>query len=395
MSFIVATGIECSAPTIGAGVRRDELLLTGHWGRVEEDLDLVVAMGITHLRYGVPFHIVARDPDRLDWTWTDASMAALRERAIEPIVDLMHFGVPDDLWGVSDPRLISRYRTYVTAFVERYPWVRWYTPVNEPFITAQHSAKMGWWNERRASAPAFVTAILNVSACAVIGGRIIAERRPDAIFLQSDACESLRPAEPVAAPLARHRDEVRLLGFDLVYGQEPSTEMRDWLLDNGATSAELDWFSANGSSAGAIVGLDYYSQNERLVCADGTEIPAERRGFGALARRYHKRYGLPVMLAETNMRTDQAVAWLEDTWNDTVALHESGVPVAGYCWYSLTDQVDWDTCLREANGTINSLGLVDLDRVRRPVAAVYERLARETVADGFPRAIVEGDAAAA
>ena len=62
MSFVVATGIECSAPTIYGGLRRDELRLTGHWDRVEQDLDLVVAMGISHLRYGVPFHVVAADP---------------------------------------------------------------------------------------------------------------------------------------------------------------------------------------------------------------------------------------------------------------------------------------------------------------------------------------------
>ena len=318
-------------------------------------------------------------------------MAAIRERPIEPIVDLMHFGVPDDIRGVSDPRLIDRYRAYVRAFVERYPWVRWYTPVNEVFITAHNSATTGWWNEQLTSAPAFVRAVMNVAACAVIGTRIIAQRRPDAIFLQSDACESVRPAEPAAAPLARHRDEVALLGFDLVYGHEPSDEMREWLLANGATTAELDWFAANGSSDGAIVGLDYYPANERLVRADGTEVPDDRRGFGALARRCHERYGRPVMLAETNTRSDLAVDWLEETWNDTVALHDSGVPVAGYCWYSLTDQVDWDTSLREANGTVNSFGLVDLDRVRRPVASVYEGLARATVRDGVPRAILTGD----
>ena len=34
------------------------------------------------------------------------------------------------------------------AFVERYPWVRWYTPVNEPLITAMFSGHNGWWNER-------------------------------------------------------------------------------------------------------------------------------------------------------------------------------------------------------------------------------------------------------
>jgi beta-glucosidase/6-phospho-beta-glucosidase/beta-galactosidase len=99
------------------------------------------------------------------------------------------------------------------------------------------------------------------------------------------------------------------------------------------------------------------------------------------------------MVAETNHRADLAVEWLTDIWNETVALAESGVPVAGFCWYSLTDQVDWDTCLREANGTINSLGLVDLDRLRRPVAAVYESLAREVGRTGRPTAIVDGAAA--
>ncbi|HET9613513.1 MAG TPA: family 1 glycosylhydrolase, partial [Candidatus Limnocylindrales bacterium] len=217
MSFVVATGIECSAPVIRGGLRRDELLLTDHWTRVEEDLDLVVELGITHLRYGIPFHVVAGDPDAFDWTWTDGAMRAIRERPIEPIVDLLHFGVPDDLWGIADPRLIERFRRYVRAFVERYPWVRWYTPVNEPFITALHSGDKGWWNERRASDRAFVAALANVAACAVIGSRIVREHRPDAVFVQSDACESFVAAEPAAAALARHRDERGLLGFDLTY----------------------------------------------------------------------------------------------------------------------------------------------------------------------------------
>jgi beta-glucosidase/6-phospho-beta-glucosidase/beta-galactosidase len=73
----------------------------------------------------------------------------------------------------------------------------------------------------------------------------------------------------------------------------------------------------------------------------------------------------------------------------------SGVPVAGYCWYSLTDQVDWDTCLREPNGTINSFGLVDLDRVRRPVARLYEDLARATAAAGVAASTTQGGEVAA
>ena len=143
MDFIVATGIECSAPIIRGGIRRDQLLLTDHWRRFEEDFDLIAGLGITHLRYGVPFHVVARDASAFDWTWTDAALAALRARGIEPIADLLHFAVPDRLTGIGDPALPASFLAYVEAFADRYPWIRWYTPVNEPFITALFSAKNG------------------------------------------------------------------------------------------------------------------------------------------------------------------------------------------------------------------------------------------------------------
>ena len=395
MSFIVATGIECSAPTIRGGLRRDQLQLTGHWTRVEQDLDLVARMGITHLRYGVPFHIVAAEPGRFDWTWTDAAMAALRDRPIEPIVDLLHFAVPDDLAGIGDPRLVERFTAYVRAFVERYPWVRWYTPVNEPFITALFSAKHGWWNERTRTNRAFVAALSNTAMCAVDGSRIIRDARPDAVFLQSDACEVFRPADPTAIAMATHLTERSRLGFDLTYGHEVSARMRAWLLRFGMTAERLDWFAEHGTTDGAIVGLDYYHGNERVVTAGGRELTGVREGFDVLARTYHERYGVPVMLAETNRTAELAVPWLTDVWNETVALADSGVPVAGFCWYSLTDQVDWDTCMREANDRVNSLGLVDLDRERRPVSWLYEALARETASTGRADAIPVEDVAAA
>jgi hypothetical protein len=46
-------------------------------------------------------------------------------------------------------------------------------------------------------------------------------------------------------------------------------------------------------------------------------------------------------------------------------------------WYSLTDQVDWDTALRESNGRVNPLGLYDLDRRLRPVGRAYRELVRQ------------------
>jgi beta-glucosidase len=50
--------------------------------------------------------------------------------------------------------------------------------------------------------------------------------------------------------------------------------------------------------------------------------------------------------------------------------------VLGFTWYSLTDQVDWDTALREQNGRVNEVGMYDLRRKIRPVGEAYHRLIR-------------------
>jgi hypothetical protein len=49
----------------------------------------------------------------------------------------------------------------------------------------------------------------------------------------------------------------------------------------------------------------------------------------------------------------------------------------GFTWYSLTDQMDWDTALREKNGRVTKVGLYDLDRTIRPVGRFYQQLIRD------------------
>jgi hypothetical protein len=68
------------------------------------------------------------------------------------------------------------------------------------------------------------------------------------------------------------------------------------------------------------------------------------------------------------------VAWLQRQWLSVFNLHDCGVPVLGFTWYSLTDQIDWDVCLREQNHRVNPLGLFDLERNIRPVGEAYRTL---------------------
>jgi hypothetical protein len=84
------------------------------------------------------------------------------------------------------------------------------------------------------------------------------------------------------------------------------------------------------------------------------------------------------MHTETNLAQgangDEAVTWLRKEWANVLRVRNSGVPIVGFTWYSLTDQVDWDTALREDNGRANALGLYDLDRNIRPVGQAYRQM---------------------
>jgi beta-glucosidase/6-phospho-beta-glucosidase/beta-galactosidase len=93
-----------------------------------------------------------------------------------------------------------------------------------------------------------------------------------------------------------------------------------------------------------------------------------------ITHQYFERYHLPVMHTETNIQEPDAVQWLKKEWANVHRLRQDGVPIIGFTWYSLIDQVDWDTGLRENNGRVNPLGLADLDRNLRPVGEAYRNL---------------------
>lgn len=375
--FVVATGIECSAPRIAGGHRMDELRKTGHWDRYAEDIALVADFGIRYVRYGIPFHVVDDDPAARDWAWTDAALDAVRRAGLEPIVDLLHFGVPDDLSGVGDPALPDRFARYVDDFARRYPWVRWYTPVNEPLVCAIFSAGMGRWNERLKSDLGVVAAVDALSAAQALGMEAVRHHRPDAIFIGSDACESYVAEEPSVRESAEFLNERRFVAWELAYGRTPSAPVVDWLQRHGVSDARLEWFGRTGSDRGCIVGLDYYRGNEWRVLRDGRTARARRRrGFARLAREYHDRLGLPFMLAETNISGPMTGRWLAEVWDDALALRDEGRPIRGVCWYGFIDHVDWDSSLTHDRGNPNQCGLVSLDRQVHPWGETYRALAR-------------------
>jgi beta-glucosidase/6-phospho-beta-glucosidase/beta-galactosidase len=299
-----------------------------------------------------------------------------------PIVDLCHFGVPDFIGDFQNPDFPKLFADYAGAFARRFPWVQLYTPVNEMYICALFSARYGWWNEQLASDRAFVTALKHIVGANLLAMREILKVHPDAIFIQSESTEYFHAESPAAIGPAEIRNQERFLSLDLNYGRRVDSGMYEYLMDSGLTREEYHFFLAHSPlKRHCIMGNDYYLTNEHLVDAEGrTRASGEVFGYAVLTRQYHDRYGLPVMHTETNLRDDtegDAERWLWKQWANVMRVRNDGVPVIGFTWYSLTDQVDWNTALREANGHVDKVGLFDLDRRIRPVGRAYKRLVEQ------------------
>lgn len=374
--IIFATGIENSYPTIAGGVRVDEMEKTGHYQRWREDLALVHELGIRFLRWGPAIHRTFLGPGRYDWAWTDEVLAEMNRLGITPIMDLCHFGLPDWLGNFQNTDFPSDFAEYAGAFARRYPRVRYWTPVNEILITTLFSAKYGWWNERLASDEAYVRATINVCRANILAIHAILAALPDAIFIQSESSEYTHPAHPDLMDAAAFLNERRFLPLDLTYGHDVSSRMYRYLVANGMTEDEYNFFLNVQQRHRHILGTDYYALNEQLLEEDGLTVPSgEIFGYYVIARQYYQRYRLPLMHTETNVAEDQnAVQWLWKEWSAMLQLRRDGVPIVGFTWYSLIDQMDWDTALREDARRVNPVGLYDLDRQIRPVGVNYKRL---------------------
>jgi beta-glucosidase len=379
-AFAFATGIENSAPTIDGGRKRvDELEKCSFYKYWQTDFALAQELGLQFLRYGPPLHRTWLGDGNYDWSFADETFADLKARNILPIVDLCHFGLPDWLGDFQNPDFPRLFPRYAHAFAKRFDWVQLYTPVNEMFICATFSARYGWWNEQQASDRAFVTALKHLVKANVMAMRAILEVRPDALFIQSESSEYFHADSPAAIGQAERLNAERFLSLDLNYGWQTDADTYRFLLDNGMTAEEYDFFMNNHLRHHCVMGNDYYKTNEHRVFADGhTQASGEVFGYNEITRQYFERYRLPVMHTETNLSEgpngNEAVHWLWKEWANVLRIRNAGIPVVGFTWYSLTDQVDWDTALREDNGRVNPLGLFDLDRNIRAVGRAYKEL---------------------
>lgn len=386
-AFAIACGEEGSDPLVlheGRVVRVDQYRASGHLERLDADLADVAGLGVKVWRYGVPWRLTEPEPGVYDWTLWDRALEACRRHGLDPVIDLCHFGLPDHHGGFCDTTWVDDFARYVDAFLARYPEPRWFTPVNEPGITAMFSALLGMWNDRLASEDDYFVALGNVVLANLEAlARIRADRDGWWIGSEGFGCDLADADDEAGIRAATRARDLQQAVWDLHLGLAPrggAARLTDVVADS--IQSRIEALVGVVPPDRIIAGHDIYPVS---VTAHGTRagrplsIADRVRAYEDEATAWHERYQVPFWVSETSnlgLAVDQGSEWLAALTASLDTLSASGLPVRGICWYSRGDQYDWDTALVSPIGTVTEVGLFDAQRHPRPVAQHYATLAR-------------------
>jgi beta-glucosidase len=360
-----------------------------HYRRWRGDVELLAELGVNAYRFSIAWprlHPTGRGAiERRGLDHYGRVIDALLERGIEPIATLYHWDLPQALqdeggWTCRDTvdRFAEYARTCFDAYGDR---VRWWGTINEPWIIGLLGHLLGlhapgFSDDVRGEATVFHHVLL-------AHGRAVEELRASGRDGRIGIVLSLAPHDPAGEgdeDAARASDGyVNRWFLDPVYRGSYPADMRALYV---SLLGELD-FVRDGdlrtiAAPTDFLGVNYYSRRVIRAAPDrrpypwevveglapmtdlGTEIrPAS---FTDLLVRLRDDYGdVPILICENGaafsepLHDDRRVRFVHD---HLAAVHdaiEQGVPVVGYCHWSLLDNFEW------ALGYEPRFGLVHVD----------------------------------
>jgi dTDP-4-dehydrorhamnose reductase len=359
LPFEIWASPEPTFARIDARSFRDQLAETGHAERMG-DLDLLASVGATASRYPVLWERTAPGrPEDVDLTWARPRLEGLRERGVEPIVTLLHHGSGPVHTSLIDPAFPELFARYAGAIAQAFPWVRRWTPINEPLTTARFATLYGHWYPNERSDAAFGRAIVNEALAMLLGMQAIRRHNPRAEFVITEDLQSFTVVgdvrDPALAAFVAHKRERMYLSIELVAGYvAPGHPLYDYLTRTCGIAASDLARVAREARAPDLIGWNYYPNSERALSRDAAgEIRNEpARLYGKISPRpllaaAHARLSLPFGISEVhiNANEDDRVAWLRARADDLTSLHARGLPVRMLGAWAAFGLVDWDSLL--------------------------------------------------
>ena len=364
-------GVECSVVRVG-DAWRDQVRETGHQDR-PGDLDQVAGLGVRTLRVPLLWERLHAGTDEA-WRWHDARMGRLRALGLAPIAGLVHHGSGPDGTDLLDPAFPGALAAHAGRVAARYPWVRMWTPVNEPLTTARFSGLYGHWHPHACEEGAFLRMVATQCRAVLLAMRAIRASVPEAQLVQTEDIGKTFSTTRLADQ-ATYENDRRWLSLDLLCGRlDRAHPWHGHLVRSGVPEGWLDEFEG-GEAAPDVIGVNHYVTGERFLDHRvGLYPDALRGGNGRLAyvdteaaridmaegalgwaarlREVWERYGRPIAVTEVHLgdRPEEQVRWLMEAWDAARALRAEGADIRAVTVWALFGAVDWDSLLRNRAG---------------------------------------------
>jgi dTDP-4-dehydrorhamnose reductase len=344
---------------IDATTVRDQSAETGLDAR-PDDAERIAALGVSVSRVPVLWERVSpADPHERDYREPERRLDALRAAGVEPIVTLLHHGSGPQYTDLLDPAFPLWFAEYAEATAQQFPWVRRWTPINEPLTTARFATLYGAWFPNMRDDRAFGRAMVNQTLAQQAAMRRIRRVIPDAEFVLTEDLQRYAAGDAVVAEYVAFLRERVYLSVELVAGRVgEGHSLLPFLSERcGLNALELAMMQRD-AAVPDLVAFNHYPHSERYLFTRGGEIadvPAvyvsgePPPAVGPLLRAAAERLRLPLAIGEVHAHAPEAerVRWLLQHAADVNGLRADGVDVRALGAWAAFGMVDWHSLLRQ------------------------------------------------
>ncbi len=372
-------GVECTINRVGDRFR-DQLDYTGHYTR-ENDIDLFAGLGIKAFRFPILWerHQPATDTI-IDWSWAEKQLSKLQSYNITPIAGLVHHGSGPAFTSLIDNNFPTLLAVYAAKVAEKFPFIEYYTPVNEPLTTARFSGLYALWYPHHKTDRSFVRMVMNQAKGIVLAMQAIRKVNPNAKLVQTEDLGKTYSTKKLRYQ-AKFENRRRWLVFDLLCGRVTKNHPLWKYFIKYTDEQSLNFFLEN-PCVPDIIGVNHYVTSERFLDEDHKEYPrcaigGNRRnryadveavranhgqpaGLKVLIKELWNNYKIPIAITEVQLHChrDEQLRWMRQAWKACIELNEEGIRVLAMTAWSLLGAKGWNKLLT-AEGDYES-GVFDI-----------------------------------
>lgn len=358
-------GIECTINRVQNSFR-DQILYSGHYTR-QGDIGKFAALGIKKLRYPVlwEFHQPVQSK-AIDWTWIEKRLNSIRDNGVMPIAGLIHHGSGPAFTDLLDKDFPFKLAAYAEAVARKFPWLEYYTPVNEPLTTARFSGLYGIWYPHIKDELSFTRMLITQLKGVVLSMQAIRKINPKAKLVQTEDLSKTH-STVLLSYQADFENERRWLTYDLLCGKVDQQHFFwNYFVCMGIDILDLEFFLENPCPPD-IIGFNYYVTSERYLdekienyhftthggnskhkYADVEAVRIiELAGLPVLLKEAWDRYKLPLAITENHLSCtrEEQMRWFKETWESCCNLRQQGIDIKAVTVWSLLGAFDWNSLL--------------------------------------------------